>query len=95
MKNQKITTIDDLGRILLPASLYTQLEWKKECKITARISETNKALELLAEDRGQLQLDPLNRIALDKGTCQALGWSRGNKITVTPDTGNGILKLTL
>jgi len=95
MATKRICTLDEMRRLLLPSQLCTQLGWERGIRIAARIDESDKSVELLTSEEGELHLDGLNRITLDKSLCDKLGWGAGDvSISIDSTDTKSLIKLT-
>ena len=89
MNTNHFCTIDELGRVLLPAKLCEQLGWKRDSKVNAQINQTDKSINLHAADDGRMTIDELGRITLGEGILSELGWEPG-KISIST-TGSALV----
>ena len=95
MENTKVCTMDEHRRILLPASLYTQLGWERGSKITAQICTSSRSVELRATDKSGMIIDDLSRVKLDKEFCAELAWRSAEiSISVAVDIINSLIRLS-
>lgn len=93
--NSHIVSLDDMGRVLIPAKFYNMLGIKKGGHFTALVHVTRKFAELFPRENGQLRIDEYNRVRLPKFALNHLEWNAADKITVTLDTKHELIRLTL
>ena len=85
MDTNHYCTMDELGRILLPAKLCEQLDWKGEREVNVQINQPDKSLNIYAFENGLMTIDELGRITLGEGILGELRWKPG-KISISIDT---------
>ena len=78
----KICTIDEAGRILLPAVLRQQLGWEVGDTLTVHVNLMHKFLEMIKQEFGELQVDKLGRIQFAEEFRRTMGWNATDKIFV-------------
>ena len=95
MGNVKIATLDDLGRLIIPATLHRQIGWYKGIKLSASVNTVNKEVILEEDNDGVLEIGELSFLALPKEMRTELGWGASDKIAVTLCTENNHIKLAM
>jgi len=95
MNDQKSRVLDDMGRIVLPRKLTSQLGWQPGTRLTAIVNLRNKTIELFSKADGGLQMDEFGILALPQGFRKAFGWGYRDKLGVTVNTEEGTISLAL
>ena len=88
MKNYVISTMDDIGRFLVPKDLRDSFNWNKNVALTISLKqEDGMALVSDAADKLHIlhcTLDHLGRMTLPTNALKALDWKPGTKIALSP-----------
>ena len=86
MQTEHFCAMDELHRVLLPTKLCEQLGWGNGSKVTGSINQPDKTLNIKSSENGEMMIDNMSRIKLDKDVRDELGW-KGDKlsISVSPD----------
>jgi len=95
MENQKIRTLDDQGRAVLPRKLTSQVGWEAGQRLTAIVNFRHKTIELFSNENGNLQMDELGVLTLPKGFTATLGWGYRDKLLVEVNVSEGSMLLEL
>ena len=102
MEANHFSAMDEFRRVLLPMELCKNLGWKKGSKVSARINQLDKSLNIRATDDGasgdnapgdgKMTIDELGRITLDESMLSELGWDIG-KLSISIDSTGPFLVL--
>ena len=87
----KTVTLDDLGRLLIPAKLRAEAGWDTASPISATIG--GNCISLSACPDGELHLDKAGCLTLPSEMRKTLGWEKGDKIELK--TNGGVIELML
>ena len=84
--------LDEKNRMLLHSVMYRDvLGWEKGVsRLTANVNEGELFITLTEKEDGEIIIDELSRVKLDKNHCALLGWNTRDKISATVEEGNRI-----
>ena len=91
----KVCTLDEHGRLLLPAFLRNQLNLEPEDRLTVFANLRHKFMELLKQEFGELCVDAYGRVCISEEYRNAMGWGAKDKILVQLNKEAGSISLTL
>lgn len=93
MNHVGLHALDDIGRVLLPYKLTTQLNWEKGRRLAAKI--VDETIELHCNLNGEVVIDELRRIQLPKETREFLGWEERDELMVSANGEDQIIRLAM
>ena len=76
-----VNTLDEFGRVLLPAHIREHLKWETGQTLTVFANLTAKFIELLKQEGGQLTIDCMGRISV-KDFASAMKWISKDKLQI-------------
>ena len=88
MKNYVISTMDEIGRFLVPKDLRDSFNWNKNVTLTISLKQED-GMALVSDEADKLHiihctLDHMGRMTLPASALKALAWKPGTKIALAP-----------
>jgi len=75
-----VSTLNAVGQIKVHAELCTRTGWTYGTRLTTLISEAEATITLLPDKTGEIEINPLGRISLTKGSRHFLEWGENDQL---------------